>query len=75
MTREEFTAEFSKILSIDPHEIGPETKLQDILAWDSVAYLNVMVLIDENFGIAVKPEVFSQVECFADILKLLEGKI
>lgn len=73
MTRAEFIAEFADVLDVPAEEILPETDLKAIRTWDSVAFLSVMVLIDENFGIVARPETFSKAERFADILSVVEN--
>ena len=68
MSRDEFTREFVEMLSIATDELHPDTDLTALAEWDSVAYLSAMVLIDEKLGIAIRPEVLSNVRTFNDIL-------
>lgn len=75
MNKDEFTAEFADILDVEPDELKPETELETIETWDSVAYLSAMVLIDEMLGIAVRPEVFSRAKTFGDILAEVDAAL
>ncbi len=68
MSRDEFTREFAEMLSISMDELHPDTDLTALAEWDSVAYLSAMVMIDEKLGIAIRPDVLSNVRTFNDIL-------
>ena len=73
MTRSEFTEEFANILSVSPEALQPDTEMSSIEEWDSVAYLSAMVLIDDNFGIKIRPEGISSAKTFGDILGAVES--
>ena len=68
MNKNEFIAEFAEIVDVAPNELTPETELETLELWDSVAYLSAMVLIDEELGITIRPEVLSRAKTFEDIL-------
>ncbi len=69
MTKKDFTREFAGILNIDPEELTPETKMNGLEGWDSVAYLAAMVLVDERLSVKVHPNMFSKAKTFGDILE------
>lgn len=73
MTIDEFTNEFALILDLKASDLRPETLLNSIEAWDSVAYLTAMVLIDEKLGITLRPELISRAEKFEDILNAVKS--
>ncbi len=73
MTIDEFTNEFALILDMNASDLKPETLLNSIEAWDSVAYLTAMVLIDEKLGITLRPELISRAEKFEDILNAVKS--
>lgn len=75
MTIDEFTSEFALILDMNASDLRPETLLNSIEAWDSVAYLTAMVLIDEKLGITLRPELISRAEKFGDILDAVKSEL
>ena len=75
MTREEFIAEFAAVLDVSPAALTPETEMKSLENWDSVAYLTVMVLIDDKLGVAVGPDVISNAQTFGSILDAVMGKL
>lgn len=75
MTREDFTREFSEILSVDPHQLTLDTDLTEIPEWDSVAYLSAMVLIDEKLAIIIRPDALSNAKTFGDIIAAVQSAL
>jgi acyl carrier protein len=56
MSDEEFLLQFVEALGADPGSVSLDTPLRTIEVWDSVAYLNVMALVDDRLGVALNPE-------------------
>ena len=72
MTTQEFTAEFAEMLNLSPGDLTPDTHLDSLESWDSVAYLSAMVLIDEKLSVKVRPDIFYKAEKFRDILTAVQ---
>ncbi len=60
---------------IDEALIAPEASLKDTLGLDSLDLVDVVVLIDQNFGVTLKGPDFAGVKTFADFYRLLDSKI
>ena len=60
---------------IDEALIAPESSLKDTLGLDSLDLVDVVVLIDQNFGVTLKGPDFVSVKTFADFYRLLDSKI
>ncbi len=73
MTQRDFTREFEEMLSLPEGSLGPETEMNSIDVWDSVAYLSALVLIDEKLSVRVRPELFSRAQTFGGILAAVES--
>ena len=52
---------------IEPGQITPEASLKEILALDSLDYVDLVVIIEGNFGIKVKQEDFTAISTFSDL--------
>lgn len=72
MTRAEFLDEFAALLDLPPATLTPELVLSSVEAWESVAFLSLLVLIDERLGVAVRPETLSGAVTFGDLLAIVE---
>jgi acyl carrier protein len=51
--------------------IQPETKKEEIEAWDSLGVLNLMARLDEEFQILLTEEEIQELKSVGDILNLL----
>jgi acyl carrier protein len=49
---------------VDPGKITPEANLRETLGLDSLDYIDLVVVIESNFGFKVKPEDFISIVTF-----------
>ena len=79
MTRDkiiEATKEFlSTEFEVDKEKIIPGNNLKETLDLDSLDYVDLVVVIEENFGFKVNGEDFKQVVTFDDFYDLVERKL
>lgn len=57
-------------IGADPGSIALDTDLSTVEVWDSVAYLAVMTLIDEQMGVPLRPEQLVAAATPASILEM-----
>ena len=51
MTEKELINLFADALEIEPSTVQPEEKIADYQGWNSLAWLTIMSLLDERYGI------------------------
>jgi acyl carrier protein len=56
----------SEEFEVDPGKIVPGANLKETLELDSLDYIDLAVVIDNNFGFKVKPEDFMSIVSFQD---------
>jgi acyl carrier protein len=56
----------SEEFEVDPGKILPGASLKETLELDSLDYIDLAVVIDNNFGFKVKPEDFMSIVSFQD---------
>ncbi|MEO5978416.1 MAG: phosphopantetheine-binding protein [Chryseolinea sp.] len=49
---------------VDPKKIQPAASLREVLELDSLDYIDLVVVVENNFGFKVKPEDFSNIDTF-----------
>lgn len=49
---------------VEPGKISPEANLRETLGLDSLDYIDLVVVIESNFGFKVKPEDFISIVTF-----------
>jgi len=49
---------------VEPGRIAPSASLKEVLELDSLDYIDLVVVIESNFGFKVKPEDFNSIDTF-----------
>lgn len=79
MTREEIISTVKEFLSeefeVEKSIIVPQANLKDTLDLDSLDYVDLVVVIEENFGFKVTGEDFVGIVTFDDFYTLVEKKL
>ena len=60
---------------VDAGKITPEANLRETLQLDSLDYIDLVVIIESNFGFKVKPEDFSAIVTFQNFYDYVSAKI
>ena len=79
MTLEEIIEKASEVLAeefeIDPATITPDASLKDTLGLDSLDFVDVVVLVEQHFGVTLTGPDFVGIVTFKDFYDLLNRKI
>lgn len=79
MTREEIISTVKEFLSeefeVEKSIIVPQANLKETLDLDSLDYVDLVVVIEENFGFKVTGEDFVGIVTFDDFYTLVEKKL
>lgn len=59
------------LMDMEPDELTPDTKVEELEDWDSVTKLSFIAMVDEEFGRAVKGEDIRAVVTVQDMLNLM----
>ncbi len=64
---------------VDPGAISPDANLRETLELDSLDYIDLVVVIESNFGFKVRPEDFASIDTFESfygyVIKRLGEKV
>lgn len=63
----QFLDNFRSILNIKDRELGLEDKFRDMEEWDSLAFLSIMAMIDEEYGILINAAEFQELHTLGDV--------
>ena len=79
MTTEEIMEKAKAVLAeefeVEESAITPDALLKDTLGLDSLDLVDVVVLVEQNFGVTLVGPDFVSVKTFADFYALLEKKM
>ena len=71
---EQLKSDLAEELGVEKEELASETILLDLVNWDSVTALTVMVILGDAIGAALDPADIESLETFGDIEKLVKEK-
>lgn len=72
MIKERLTEILVEEFEIEPEKITPEASIGQELGIDSLDVVDMVVLIQEEFGIKLQSQDFKDVKTFGDLVELLE---
>jgi len=65
--------QLKEILEIEDREIKLEDKFRDYKEWDSLAYLSVIAMIDEEFDVVIETADFKKLLTVGDMLEAIKN--
>lgn len=62
-------------LEIEPDRIFPEARLKEDVGIDSLDFIDIVVIVEKNFGFKIKPEEMANVVTLNDFYNYIESKV
>lgn len=79
MTRQEIEEKVNDFLiedmEIDEEKIAPEAELKADLGIDSLDFVDIVVIVQKNFGFKIKPEEMAGVKTLNQFYDYIESKV
>jgi acyl carrier protein len=63
------------LLGVPAEQITPASSPETLESWDSIQHLNLVLALEETFGVQLSPEEIEQMKNVGEIAKLLEAKL
>ena len=60
------------MLDLEPEDLTLETRLDDLNEWDSLSALNLIALVDEEFGKTLSADIMNGLETVADVVNVMQ---
>ena len=74
MDRKNFIEKFAEALEIEETaELQEATEFRSLEEWDSLAYLNIIAMLDEEYDIQIENAAFKQLRTLGDIIGYIEN--
>lgn len=75
MTINDFIVKFAEAVEIeDSSVLNANTEFRKLAEWDSLAYLSIIALLDEEFGMQIEMEDFRKLNSIQDIFNACTNK-
>ena len=71
MAREKLVSLIEDTLELESGSLKAETKLEDVEAWDSIAVISLIAIVDEHYGKTVSAVDISKFRTVGDILNFV----
>ncbi|MBO4826905.1 MAG: acyl carrier protein [Prevotella sp.] len=62
-------------LEIDEEKIFDDAKLKDDMGIDSLDFVDIVVIVERNFGFKIKPEEMADVKTLSQFCDYIESKV
>lgn len=62
-------------LEIDEEKITPDAKLKEDLGIDSLDFVDIVVIVERNFGFKIKPEEMAGVDTYSKFCDYIQTKV
>lgn len=62
-------------LEVDEEKIVPKARLKDDVGIDSLDFVDIVVIVEKNFGFKIKPEEMAGVVTLNDFYNYIEKKV
>ena len=71
MNRQQFLNSLEEILELDDNTLKGDEALIEIEQWDSLAFLSVIAMADENFDIVIEGDKLEGIKSVNDLVALV----
>jgi acyl carrier protein len=65
----------SDLFGVPVDQISAASSAQTLDNWDSIQHLNLVLAVEEKFGLQLSPEEIEQMKTVGDTAKLVESKL
>ncbi|MCB6994847.1 acyl carrier protein [Alistipes communis] len=74
MSMKEFIAKFAEALELeDISVVNENTTFRDLDEWNSLSFLSVIAMLDEEYGIQIENAQFRELKTLGDIASYIES--
>lgn len=72
MNTTEFIEKFAEAIDVDAASLSVETEFRTLPEWDSIVYLSVIAMLDEEYGIQIENAAFKTLKTINDVTNYIE---
>ncbi len=70
---EKFLMKFKEVLEIDDRELHLEDNFREYEEWNSLVFLSLIAMIDEEFDVIIEGRDFKQLKTNAEIIEAIKN--
>ena len=73
--QEKFIQQFKEILEIEDRDLDLNDEFRDYPEWDSLGYLELIAMLDEEFGVAIENDDFGKLITLQDLINEVKKRM
>lgn len=73
MDVQNFIEKFAEAIDVEASELTAETEFRNLDEWDSVAYISVIAMMDEEYGIQIEMPTFKTLKTLGAVAEYIEN--
>lgn len=73
MTNEKKIELLAEIMDVEPEKLTPETELESLEEWDSIALISFIAMMDDEFEKIVKGSEIKEKKTVAELMAIMEA--
>lgn len=73
MNVQDFIEKFAEAIDVDAKELTADTEFRNLEDWDSVAYISVIAMMDEEYDIQIDMPVFKTLKTLGAIAEYIDN--
>ncbi len=63
------------VFDVAPESISSESSPATVERWDSIQHLNLVLALEERFGLRISPQEMDGMHTIGDVAQIIEGRI
>jgi acyl carrier protein len=71
---QKFIELFKETLEIEDGEVTIETRFRELEQWDSLAFLSVIAMIDEEYDVVIEGNDFKKISTVGELITEIESR-
>ena len=73
MDTNSFVEHFAEAIDVEASRLSPQTEFRQLDEWDSLAYMSIIAMIDEEYSMQIEQLEFKKLVTLQDIIDYIEN--
>lgn len=69
-----FCEQLEELFELDAGDVTPQDLLHEIPGWTSLTFMGLIALVDEEYGVTLRPAAIVESTTVADLMAMIEGE-
>ncbi|HYW07850.1 MAG TPA: acyl carrier protein [Longimicrobium sp.] len=74
MNEQELIGLFAEALEVEESSLTPDTRIADVEEWNSIGWLTIMSLVDEQLGVQIESKAIRGFKSVREVIDYLTAK-